>query len=236
MSCKIFIGNLPYDIREREIDDAFYRYGRVRDIRVNKNGFAFVTYDHPRDADDALRDMDGRTVFGRKIRVELSERKDRDGRGDRKDKQVPRGEFAVLFENLPERTSWQDLKDLARKAGEVAFTKVENGGPGVAEYTDARSAEEAVKIFDNTDYKGSMIRVVPGSNQKSTRRSRSPPNRERSRSRSPRRGSRSPPRRNSPRRNSPRRDSRSPRGDSPRRDSRSPRRDSPRRGSRSPSR
>jgi len=68
-TCTFIVGNLPRDIREGELDHEFRRYGRVERIDV-KNGFAFVEFDHERDADRAVRDLDDRTVFGRRIRVE----------------------------------------------------------------------------------------------------------------------------------------------------------------------
>ena len=38
-------------------------------------GFAFVEFEDPRDAYDACRDLNGREVGGRTVRVELSGRK-----------------------------------------------------------------------------------------------------------------------------------------------------------------
>lgn len=31
---RIYVGNLPMDVRERELDDLFYKYGRIRDIEI----------------------------------------------------------------------------------------------------------------------------------------------------------------------------------------------------------
>ncbi len=40
-------------------------------------GFAFIEFEDPRDADDAVRDMDGRTVCGVRIRVEMAKNSNR---------------------------------------------------------------------------------------------------------------------------------------------------------------
>ena len=37
------VGNLPLDIRARDIEDLFYKYGRIRDIEV-KNPPRFVLF------------------------------------------------------------------------------------------------------------------------------------------------------------------------------------------------
>lgn len=34
MSTRVYVGNLPSDVTSRELDDLFYRYGRIRDIDV----------------------------------------------------------------------------------------------------------------------------------------------------------------------------------------------------------
>lgn len=76
MSCRIFVGNLPIDIREREIEDLFYKYGRIRDIDLKTPSrppaFAFITFDDARDAEDAIRGRDGYNFDGMRLRVEMS--------------------------------------------------------------------------------------------------------------------------------------------------------------------
>jgi RNA recognition motif-containing protein len=44
-----------------QLDDAFHKFGRIRKIWVARRppGFAFVEFDDPRDAEDAVRALDG---------------------------------------------------------------------------------------------------------------------------------------------------------------------------------
>ncbi|KAJ1490882.1 hypothetical protein T484DRAFT_1555975, partial [Baffinella frigidus] len=55
----IYVGNLPLDIRTKDIDDLFYKYGRIRDIDLKNPSrppaFAFVSFDEYRAAEDAVR-------------------------------------------------------------------------------------------------------------------------------------------------------------------------------------
>ena len=50
---KIYVGNLPEDVRSRDLEDVFYKYGKVSDIDIhNTRGggapFAFVQFDDDR--------------------------------------------------------------------------------------------------------------------------------------------------------------------------------------------
>lgn len=49
--CRIYVGNLPPDIRIRDIDDLFYKFGKIvfTDLK-NRRGppFAFVEFEDPR--------------------------------------------------------------------------------------------------------------------------------------------------------------------------------------------
>ncbi|RLN93207.1 hypothetical protein BBJ28_00017723, partial [Nothophytophthora sp. Chile5] len=62
-SSRVYVGNLPMDIRTREVEDIFYKYGRIRDIDVKfpsrPPAFAFVDFEDARDAEDAIRGRDG---------------------------------------------------------------------------------------------------------------------------------------------------------------------------------
>lgn len=64
---RLYVGGLPRDVHPREIDDLFYKYGRIDDIHI-KDGFAFVSFADIRDAEDAVRGRDGIDFAGRPIR------------------------------------------------------------------------------------------------------------------------------------------------------------------------
>eukprot|EP00514_Thraustochytrium_sp_LLF1b_P013359 CAMPEP_0184543410 /NCGR_PEP_ID=MMETSP0199_2-20130426/2916_1 /TAXON_ID=1112570 /ORGANISM="Thraustochytrium sp., Strain LLF1b" /LENGTH=274 /DNA_ID=CAMNT_0026937443 /DNA_START=92 /DNA_END=916 /DNA_ORIENTATION=- len=160
--CKIYVGNLPYDTNERDLDDAFYRYGKIMSVWVARSppGYGFVEFDHPLDAEDAVRDMDQRNFRGRRICVEIAKRGGRDGGRDGRKERGPakRSQFRVLLKNLP-RCSWQDLKDYLRKAGEVTFTKTFPDGTGAAEFATFDDMEYCVKELNDTEFQGCRISI-----------------------------------------------------------------------------
>ena len=71
---RIYVGNLPPDIRTKDIEDLFYKYGKIVFIDLkNRRGppFSFVEFEDPRDADDAVYARDGYDYDGYKLRVEF---------------------------------------------------------------------------------------------------------------------------------------------------------------------
>lgn len=81
--CKVYVGDLGNNARKNEIEDSFSYYGPLRNVWIARNppGFAFVEFEDARDAEDAVRGLDGRSICGRRARVELSNGKS--GRGYR---------------------------------------------------------------------------------------------------------------------------------------------------------
>lgn len=73
---KVYIGNLPMDTSERDLQDLFDRYGRIRLLdlkRVQKPPmFAFVEYEDERDAEDAVRGTNQKEFRGAHLRVEFA--------------------------------------------------------------------------------------------------------------------------------------------------------------------
>ncbi|XP_062899758.1 serine/arginine-rich splicing factor 3 isoform X2 [Mobula hypostoma] len=74
LDCKVYVGNLGNNGNKTELERSFGYYGPLRSVWVARNppGFAFVEFEDPRDASDAVRELDGRNLCGCRVRVELS--------------------------------------------------------------------------------------------------------------------------------------------------------------------
>ncbi|MGH0141190.1 UNVERIFIED_CONTAM: hypothetical protein FKN15_010718 [Acipenser sinensis] len=62
LDCKVYVGNLGNNGNKTELERSFGYYGPLRSVWVARNppGFAFVEFEDPRDAADAVRELDGR--------------------------------------------------------------------------------------------------------------------------------------------------------------------------------
>lgn len=58
---RLYVGGLDAAITERDLRDDFERYGPLRSVWIARKppGFAFIEYEDVRDAEDAVRKMDG---------------------------------------------------------------------------------------------------------------------------------------------------------------------------------
>jgi RNA recognition motif-containing protein len=71
----------------------------------------------------------------------------------------------VYVGNLSWSTSWQDLKDHMRDAGEVQYAKVlqdrdgRSKGCGIVEFTTPEGAQDAISKLTDTELKGRKIFV-----------------------------------------------------------------------------
>ncbi|KAL6633400.1 hypothetical protein ACP70R_026071 [Stipagrostis hirtigluma subsp. patula] len=76
---RVYVGNLDARVTSGELEDEFRVFGVLRSVWVARKppGFAFIDFDDRRDAEDAIRDLDGKNGW----RVELS--RNTSGRGGR---------------------------------------------------------------------------------------------------------------------------------------------------------
>jgi cold-inducible RNA-binding protein len=96
MSTKLFVGNLSFNTTENDLHDAFAAHGTVVEANLmmdrmsgRPRGFGFVTMSTPEEAEKAIQAMNGATIDGRALTVNIArpreERPPSGGRGPRRD-------------------------------------------------------------------------------------------------------------------------------------------------------
>ncbi|KAG0012893.1 hypothetical protein BGZ80_011450, partial [Entomortierella chlamydospora] len=77
----VYVGHLSVRTERRDVEELFEKYGRLVSVELKHGGFAFVEYEDPRDADDAVSKLNGYELDGNKISVEWSRRSGGPGSG-----------------------------------------------------------------------------------------------------------------------------------------------------------
>jgi RNA recognition motif-containing protein len=76
MGTKLYVGNLPFNITENELQELFSQAGAVQEVTLMQDrftgksrGFAFVTMGSEEDAQNAISKLNGQAVEGRPLTV-----------------------------------------------------------------------------------------------------------------------------------------------------------------------
>jgi len=179
MPTTIFAGNLDRDVRVVDIEDLFMDYRReISNINL-KDGYAFITFDYGRDADDAIRRLNQKRVYGRPINLETSTSRQNDdgrfGRGGRggfdrggrgtynggQRKRTYRTVFALVVKNLSTECTWIDLADLVRdKVGiRITFADANKIVPreGIISFASAEDCKLSMEKINGETLRGRKI-------------------------------------------------------------------------------
>ena len=94
MSTKLFVGNLSFNTTENDLQDAFAAHGTVVEANLmmdratgRPRGFGFVTMGSPEEAQKAIDAMNGASLDGRALTVNIARPKEErpPGGGGRRD-------------------------------------------------------------------------------------------------------------------------------------------------------
>ncbi len=91
MSKRLYVGNLPYSVRDENLQELFSQFGAVRSAQVimdresgRSKGFGFVEMENDAEAQAAIDALNGKPHEGRPLTVnEARPREDRGGGGGR---------------------------------------------------------------------------------------------------------------------------------------------------------
>jgi nucleolin len=81
---RVYVGNLPWDVDNSSLEQLFSEHGKVEDARVvidretgRSRGFGFVKMASEDDVNEAIAALDGQSMNGRAIRVNVAEERPR---------------------------------------------------------------------------------------------------------------------------------------------------------------
>jgi cold-inducible RNA-binding protein len=76
MASKLYVGGIPFSMRDTEVRDLFIVFGEISDFQLitdretgRSKGFAFITFASSEDAQKAIAEMNGKNIQGRDIIV-----------------------------------------------------------------------------------------------------------------------------------------------------------------------
>lgn len=92
MNTKLFVGNLSFNTTENDLQDAFAAHGTVTETNLvmdrmsgRPRGFGFVTMGSEEEAQNAINAMNGASLDGRDLTVNIARPKEEGARGPRRE-------------------------------------------------------------------------------------------------------------------------------------------------------
>jgi RNA recognition motif-containing protein len=89
----IYIGNLPYEVTQDDLQEVFAEYGNVKRVYIPTDrdtgrvkGFGFVEMDSDNSEDSAIEALDGAEWLGRQLRVNKAKPRENEPRKVRRNK------------------------------------------------------------------------------------------------------------------------------------------------------
>lgn len=166
-SLSVFVGNLSYNTSWQNLKDHMRQAGNIDKATIlqgpdgKSKGCGIVIYQHPKDAQRAIRQLTDSPLDGRNIFV----REDRGQMNSSSGSSPSSKGLSVFVGNLAYETRWQDLKDHMRQAGNVDSAVIfeapdgRSKGCGIVVYQSPKDAQRAVRQMNETTLHGRSIFV-----------------------------------------------------------------------------
>lgn len=121
---RIYVGNLPWSITKKKLEELFSPFGDIEDALVIANkytgrsrGFGFVTFKTDKSADEAIQEMDRKDVEGRSLVVkEARPMEERSKKEWKKESERDDEEQEAVMEEVEEKKARDKERPRARKA------------------------------------------------------------------------------------------------------------------------
>merc|ERR1711936_1081953 len=73
----LFVRSLDYKVRSKQLKEKFGDFGKIKQCRVNKKGYAFIQFDSVETAKKAKEEMNGKELEGKAIEIFFAEQREK---------------------------------------------------------------------------------------------------------------------------------------------------------------
>lgn len=169
----IYVGNLFFDVTEKDLEKEFSRFGTVKNIRLIKDvrglskGFGYIEFDSTDNAQAAIDALNQQTFEGRRLMVSFAYANGPTPRAERRNDAPQNPPSKTLFiGNMSFEMTDRDLNNLFRGIRNVIDVRVaidrRTGQPrgfAHADFVDVKSAVDAMKVLQGKENYGRTLRV-----------------------------------------------------------------------------
>ena len=123
-STNLFIKNIPFNKQPREVYEYFMQFGDIfsckliEDINGNHLGYGYITYYEPESAQSAIRNCDGKNIWGSILEVKYFKKKNE--RMSTFGPQVPK----IYLTNFPGNYNENEIIQICKNYGEINYCKI----------------------------------------------------------------------------------------------------------------
>lgn len=158
---EVFVGNLSWDATEDDIGEHFSNWGTVTSVKIlytysgKSKGIAFVQYENASEAEEAIKEANGKEWMDRDLRVNKSaekpEKTKKTGGGSKFSKEETQDSTIVFVGNLSYNSDEAALEEFFKVYGEVKNVRVGYDRDGYSKgfaHVEFESTEDAAKALD----------------------------------------------------------------------------------------
>jgi len=175
-TANIFIKGIPPEIKPREVFELFNKYGEIISIKVcededgNLLGYGYINYYSIDSAENAIKDLNKKNVWGCVLEVEHFQKKN-------ERLQSNLGNNSIYIKNIPDSIKDEnDLKNLFKKFGEITWSKIFSDNNGrrfaIIVFITTENALKAKEEMNDKKIEGSDIGLYVDLLQKKSERKR----------------------------------------------------------------
>lgn len=163
---ELYISNLEEEINEQILYNIFSAYGHIVGVKIMRHllngksrGFGFITFKTQAQAQHALKEMNGQTIFKNKIKVFSKEKYQKIDK-----------EANVFFSKLPKAMKMEEFEKMVNEIGDVFSIKFnelegEDFNTAYVQYENIGDAKNAISFLNGREEHGMQIQVGTTSKQ-----------------------------------------------------------------------